>query len=484
VIDALLHGPALDRTATSPTGRAELKFQISKSSTQTHGLLCAVAVLKAEGGRVCAQAASSPVLVVTSGLRAGAAAAAAAAAAAESAAAEKKAAEKAARSGLVAAAEEEKAEQEFLLQQLRRPVPNAHLRGNVLVLGPPVPSTDKDLISDRCSAFTHGGGTCTGCNTTFAPRRQTNQKKAAAAAGAGSGSGGGGVRISPPPPGLTATLTSSRFASCLKAFKVGGRGKATAGIWHAMGIPENGTQHISVLQNGCEEIEREFKEHGKDDEDGRPDDGLGSDWERFAYVNGKQAQTLTQTNGSVRDAGANNGQSLDDFMKHPSVGKAGLTRAHVLALRLYTSNSFSCINQPLRDETQPHLFCATTFYIQDALRKLRSINADAVDCNEPRVFWRGLTDRTVPDNVMKTGGTELGCLSTTVSFDEALKWATPLLFKVVARDYMSWGVDVSWLSMYPAEEEWLFPPLMYLNFKGKEVTEKMEQVEVHPTWPS
>ena len=67
MIDALLHGPALDRTATSPTGRAELKFQISKSSKQTHGLLCAVAMLKAEGGggRVCAQAASSPVLVVS-----------------------------------------------------------------------------------------------------------------------------------------------------------------------------------------------------------------------------------------------------------------------------------------------------------------------------------------------------------------------------------------------------------------------------------
>jgi hypothetical protein len=174
-----------------------------------------------------------------------------------------------------------------------------------------------------------------------------------------------------------------------------------------------------------------------------------------------------------------------DFVEHPLAETAFLGRAHLLALRLYTSNSFMCVNQPLRGEVQPHPFPATTFYIYDALRKLREVNSNAHDHKEPRVFWRGLADRTVSASVIASGGTELGCLSTTASLDEARKWATPLLFKVIARDCMSWGVDISWLSMYPDEQEWLFPPLMYLNFKSREVEKDgVELVEVHPTWPS
>jgi hypothetical protein len=205
---------------------------------------------------------------------------------------------------------------------------------------------------------------------------------------------------------------------------------------------------------------------------------------RFNYVSGQRAQKLVQKNGKIRDA-PHCGKSLDDFMQHPLVEYAGLNRAHMLALRLYTSNSYPCVNQALRNETQPHPFSATTFYIYDALKKLRRVNANAADCNEPRVFWRGLADRRVPDDVMARGGTELGCLSTSALQEEARKWASPLLFKIVARDCMSWGVDVSWLSMYPDEQEWLFSPLMYLNFKGRTTAEDgTEQVEVHPSWPS
>jgi hypothetical protein len=111
----------------------------------------------------------------------------------------------------------------------------------------------------------------------------------------------------------------------------------------------------------------------------------------------------------------------------------------MLALRLYTSNSYPCVNQALRRDTQPHPFPATTFCIYDGLRKLRRINSGAADAAAPRIFWRGLADRMAPDGVLAEGGTELGCLSTTVSEDQVRNWVTPLLFQVVAREWVSWG---------------------------------------------
>ena len=56
--------------------------------------------------------------------------------------------------------------------------------------------------------------------------------------------------------------------------------------------------------------------------------------------------------------------------KQPDARKAKLTAAHVLALRLYTSNSYARINGPLRDGARPHPFPATTYYIHDAIAKL------------------------------------------------------------------------------------------------------------------
>lgn len=70
----------------------------------------------------------------------------------------------------------------------------------------------------------------------------------------------------------------------------------------AMGIKEGTAQQIAIIQHGCTEIEREFKEHGRNDEEGRPNDGFGSDLARFAYVNGLRAKKRAQENGKVRDA--------------------------------------------------------------------------------------------------------------------------------------------------------------------------------------
>jgi hypothetical protein len=42
----------------------------------------------------------------------------------------------------------------------------------------------------------------------------------------------------------------------------------------------------------------------------------------------------------------------------------------------------------------------------------------------------------------------------------------PLIFRIVSDDFMSCGADVSWLSVYPAEKEILYPPLTFLKYDG------------------
>jgi hypothetical protein len=57
-------------------------------------------------------------------------------------------------------------------------------------------------------------------------------------------------------------------------------------------------------------------------------------------------------------------------------------------------------------------------------------------------------------------------MSTTEDRAVAEKFAkskAPLLLKLEASSFMACGADISWLSMYPAEKEVLFPPLTYLR---------------------
>ena len=64
------------------------------------------------------------------------------------------------------------------------------------------------------------------------------------------------------------------------------------------------------------------------------------------------------------------------------------------------------------------------------------------------------------------GGTEFACMSTTACRETALKFATskcPLIFKFETKDFMSRGADISFLSVYPGEEEALYPPLTYVR---------------------
>ena len=108
--------------------------------------------------------------------------------------------------------------------------------------------------------------------------------------------------------------------------------------------------------------------------------------------------------------------------------------------------------------------------------KLRAICA--IDATAVRTFWRGLSNVTVADDFKRRGGTELGCMSTTETFPVARTFAkvgqvaNPLLIKVESKSLMDCGASISWLSLYPEEEEVLFPPLTFLRPIGEPVVDE------------
>mmetsp|Transcript_25903 Transcript_25903/g.82015 ORF Transcript_25903/g.82015 Transcript_25903/m.82015 type:complete len:256 (-) Transcript_25903:1248-2015(-) len=77
--------------------------------------------------------------------------------------------------------------------------------------------------------------------------------------------------------------------------------------------------------------------------------------------------------------GGHSGMRLQDFVNHEHCRKANLEPPHVVALRAYTSSSYPCFNSPLRDKIKPHPFKMTVYYLNEAIKLLRTIAAEAAD---------------------------------------------------------------------------------------------------------
>ena len=96
---------------------------------------------------------------------------------------------------------------------------------------------------------------------------------------------------------------------------------------------------------------------------------------------------------------------------------------------------------------------------------------------------------SMPEEFLKKGGTELAPMSTTSNLAVAMEYsASPkaVLLRLRTEDFMTRGPDISILSAFPGEDEYLFPPLTYLSPTGE--TEKLEVddatyhvVDVEPT---
>ena len=90
---------------------------------------------------------------------------------------------------------------------------------------------------------------------------------------------------------------------------------------------------------------------------------------------------------------------------------------------------------------------------------LRAVAASLPDAHETRIYWRGMRDIGLTMEFMQKGGTS-------ASKDVATNFAAsalPLIFKFETKDFTSRGADISFLSVYPAEKEALYPPLTYLR---------------------
>ena len=198
--------------------------------------------------------------------------------------------------------------------------------------------------------------------------------------------------------------------------------------------------------------------------------GTATDKECLHYVMHERAGSSDKEfpNG-VRDQGRN-GETFEDFVNHPHSRQAGLTAAHVLALRLYTTAAFMSLNSKLRniESKEPYPFPVTITCIAEALKKLRSVGASSDRSNKGETeLWRGLRDLSVSSSFMEEGGTEIAPMSTTTSLEIAIKYSywsdSSVLLKLTTSSFMQRGADLSFLSAFPAEAEVLYPPLTFLQ---------------------
>ena len=213
------------------------------------------------------------------------------------------------------------------------------------------------------------------------------------------------------------------------------------------------------------------------------------DWLRYLLEGAAEEVRLPEGMPSdVMDRG-HAGLRLDDFVAHPSARQSLLTKAHVVALRLYTTAAFRSINDPLRDRDRydnklPHKLPVTVALLRDALGKLRAVEAN--QCSKdggadkggfasPRVsprelhLYRGMKDVTAPASFMQQGGTELAPISTTSNLSVAMKYSASVnavLLRLITESFYERGPDISFLSAFPGEAEFLFPPLTYLQPTG------------------
>ena len=255
------------------------------------------------------------------------------------------------------------------------------------------------------------------------------------------------------------------------------------------------------MMGGVQAIRDEVRVNGSDD---------GVDEECLEYVLDQEAGSSDTTFGNsqfprdcdengVRDDRKNpdgTGMRLADFLNHPSAKKSKLKAAHVAALRLYTTVAFRTINNGLRDQERfqagrPHPLPVTVAFIKEALSKLRAVAGSSSDANTEVFLYRGMAGMRVQEDFLQqgTGGTELAPMSTTSSLKVAMQYSAAqnaLLLRLRTSNFMVRGPNISFLSAFPAEEEFLFPPLTYLAPTGQTQTLRVDDatftvIDVHPT---
>ena len=112
---------------------------------------------------------------------------------------------------------------------------------------------------------------------------------------------------------------------------------------------------------------------------------------------------------------------------------------------------------------------ATVALLRAALSKLRAVEADGSRVLRRVELYRGMKDVKAPDDFMEKGGTELAPMSTTSDLTVAMKYSASVravMLRLITESFYERGPDISFLSAFPGEAEFLFPPLTYLQPTG------------------
>ena len=179
------------------------------------------------------------------------------------------------------------------------------------------------------------------------------------------------------------------------------------------------------------------------------------------------------------------GKNLADFVKDandfvgryasgrghnaPSSAKSSIEEFHVAALRLYTTCAYAAINEDLRSDEPVKHFKFTVYFIAEALIKLRNANRLA----PPVDLYRGVRDREFEKDFKD--GVELGLMSTTSDLYTAITTFAdskrPILLRLRPSGNEHKGSPIGFLSVYPAEAEYLYPPLTTVDRKNLQIRE-------------
>lgn len=288
---------------------------------------------------------------------------------------------------------------------------------------------------------------------------------------------------------LTSILDSyDRFASTPREIVFGRPAQAALGVEAYMCVPDqvvhqgriDGTAAIvSEVSLAGTDVDKECLAYILYAEAGSSDLTFQGGLKRDCDENGKVLESRTVCDGAAR-----RGMLLRDFVAHEHSRLANLEQAHVVVLRLYTTAAFQSINNPLRDwaryeRGEPHPLPATVALLRDALTKLRSVEAEVSreSASSQLLLYRGLKDMAAPDSFMADGGTELAPMSTTSDLSVALRYSASrtitsehVLLRLITDSFYDRGPNVSFLSAFPNEAEYLFPPLTYLQPTGRTET--------------
>ncbi len=194
------------------------------------------------------------------------------------------------------------------------------------------------------------------------------------------------------------------------------------------------------------------------------------------YVINQKTSEKKYANG-IRDKGRSSVRPTY-FLTHYNARDAKLTEGEVYSLRIYTMSAYKTINNPLRDDLRydrhkPVPMPVVSYLADSAIRKLRAVRTRAgssSDSEKNVVLWRGMRNVQVSEAFIRDGGTELAFMSTSTDVRVAVRYSLsrhPLLFKIVAPNFMSLGAELQWISAFPDEAEVLFPPLTFLQPTGR-----------------